>query len=664
MTQGADIIATIILIALAIAIIVYLLHWLYRRSSKEVSFVRTGMFGEKVVISGGAFVLPIIHNITQVGMRTLCIEVKRGGEKALITSDRMRAELLAEFFVRVAPDKKSVSIAAQTLGNRTLDPGHLKELVQGRFVDALSIVAATMTLDEIQENRGKYVKEVNAIAEESIGHTGLELETVSLTGLDQAPIEMFNPSNTFDSQGLTRLTEQIQSRRKKRNDIEQETKIQIENKDLETVQKQLEIEKNREFSKYKQEREIANQKANERTETLKQKAEKEREAEEAEISASEEIEKARISQNQVIEVEKKLTETRLVEEIEKRRKEQNELEQIAALEIRQKNLETEVKILELDKESEYARLEKQRLVDIKRAQEKAEIIKEQSERNRDAEESQIISEEQIKNAKISQQKNVDAYRISAEKETRLLDIEKAKRIKLEEHQKELEIIDKSKAVLKSKAEEESARAKAIEAEEKAKSIKYIEKAEGIKQVEVISASSKAEQDKFATMAAKLRYEIDAAGKKALNTAENLRSDASRRSALRLKLAEKIEDIIRESVKPMANIGDIKIVDVNGLPGFSGGNPAAGNGGSGSSSIAGSGSGRDGNLADSVVNSALRYRAHQPFLDSLLKEIGMAPGEISNIRNILGDYDDPKKDFHMNFDKDPTKTSKGTKGSKK
>ena len=77
MTKGADIIAAIILLALAIAIIVYLLHWLYRRSSKEVSFVRTGMLGEKVVISGGAFVLPIIHNITQVGMRTLSITIKR-----------------------------------------------------------------------------------------------------------------------------------------------------------------------------------------------------------------------------------------------------------------------------------------------------------------------------------------------------------------------------------------------------------------------------------------------------------------------------------------------------------------------------------------------------------------------------------------------------------
>ncbi len=51
---------------------------------------------------------------------------------------------------------------------------------------------------------------------------------------------------------------------------------------------------------------------------------------------------------------------------------------------RQKDLETEVKILNLDKESEFARLEKQRNVDVRRAQEKAVIIKEQSERQNDA----------------------------------------------------------------------------------------------------------------------------------------------------------------------------------------------------------------------------------------------------------------------------------------
>jgi len=569
MTRGADIIAAIILLALAIAIIVYLLHWLYRRSSKEVSFVRTGMLGEKVVISGGAFVLPIIHNITQVGMRTLSINIKRAGDKSLITKDRMRAELVTEFFTKVPPDKKAVATAAQTLGNRTLDPEHLREVVQGRFADALGEVAAKMTLDEIQENRGQFVKEVTKNADASIGHTGLALETVSIISLDQTPIEQFNPANTFDSQGLTQLTEQIESRKKKRNDITQDTKISIENKNLETVQKELEIKKNEEFSRYQQEREIAIQKAKERTETVKNKAEKEREAEEAEIASQEQIEVARISQNQVIEVEKKLTETRLIEEIEKRRKEQNELEKNATYEIRQKDLETEVKILNLDKESEYARLEKQRLVDVKRAQEKTAIIKEQSERQKDAEEAQIISEQDIKNAKIAQQRNLDAHRIESERETRLLDIDKTKRLSIEEHQKNLEVINKSKQVLKSKAEEQATRARAVEAEEKANSAMYVEKAQGIKKVDVITAASKAEQDRFATLAAKLRYEIDAAGKEALNAAENLRSDASRRSALRLKLAEKIEGIIRESVKPMSNIGDIKIVDVNGLPGFSG-----------------------------------------------------------------------------------------------
>ena len=659
MTKGADIIAAIILVALGIAIIVYLLHWLYRRSSKEVSFVRTGMLGEKVVISGGAFVLPIIHNITQVGMRTLSLSIERSGEKSLITKDRMRAELVTEFFTKVPPEEKAVSTAAQTLGNRTLDPEHLKEVVAGRFADALGEVAAKMTLDEIQENRGQFVKEVAKIANESIGHTGLALETVSMISLDQAPIETFNPANTFDSQGLTQLTEQIESRKKKRNDITQDTKISIENKNLETIQKELEIKKNEEFSKYQQEREIAIQKATERTATIKEKAEKEREAEEAEISNQEQIEVAKISQNQVIEVEKKLTETRLVEEIEKRRKEQNELEKNSAFEIRQKDLEIEVKILELDKESEYARLEKQRNVDIKRAQEKATIIKEQSERQRDSEESQIISEQQIKNAKIEQQKNIDSHKIESERVVRLLDIEKVKRLSIEEHQKNLEIINKSKQVLKSKAEEENSRGKAIEAEERANSARYVEKAQGIKRVDVITAASKAEQERHSTMAAKLRYEIDAAGKESLNAAENIRSDASRRSALRLKLADKIESIIRESVKPMANINDIKIIDVNGLPGFSGTSEGSGGGGTGESVGTKDGA-RSGNLADNVVSSALRYRAHQPFLDGLLKEIGMAPGEVSNIRNILGDYENPKKDFHMNFDKDPTKETKDPK----
>lgn len=652
-TSGADIIAVIILIALAIAIIVYLLHWLYRRSSKEIAFVRTGMGGERVVISGGAFVLPIIHNITSVGMKTLCIEVQRNGNKSFITKNRMRAEVTAEFYVRVAPTNDSVSIAAQTLGSRTLEPDSLKELVQGRFVDGLGVVAAKMSLDEIQENRSDYIKKVATHVEEAIKHTGLELETVSLTSLNQAPVSVFDPSNTFDAEGLTQITEFTQSRKKKRNDIEKDTEVSIRNKNLQSIKQTLEIEKEEEFSKYQQKREIEQQRAIENTETIKTKSEKEKESELAEISSQKDIEIARIGKKDFVEMEKSIQETKLIQEIEKRRKEQNEFRKQTEIEIKQRDVDTEKSILELERDVEFSRLEKQRSVDIKLADEKAQTAKEEARKRYESEEAYIMAEEQIKNAKTAQQKNVDSFKIAAEQEIRVLDIEKAKRIEIEEKQKQLEVLEKSKSVLKTKMEEEVARAKAVEAEEKVNSIRDIEQAEKAKALGIIDASKNAEREKLAAMAAKIRYEIEAAGKKALNEAENLRSDASRRSALRLKLAEKIEGIIREWVKPMQNIDSIKVVDVNGLPGFSqgGGSSSAEGAGSEGSGASYGGDSKKGSLADNVVNSALRYRAQQPFLDSLLKEIGMSPGEASNIRNILGDYDDPKKDKHMRFDED-------------
>ena len=91
----------LIVAVIVIAIVVYLVNWLYRRSSKEVSFVRTGLFGEKVVINGGAFVLPIIHDVTPVNMNVLQMAVMRAKDDALITRDRMRVDIDAEFYVRV-----------------------------------------------------------------------------------------------------------------------------------------------------------------------------------------------------------------------------------------------------------------------------------------------------------------------------------------------------------------------------------------------------------------------------------------------------------------------------------------------------------------------------------------------------------------------------------
>ncbi|HAE64748.1 MAG TPA: flotillin, partial [Acinetobacter johnsonii] len=79
----------------ALVIIGIIIARLYRRSSKEISFVRTGFGGEKVILGGGAIVLPVLHEIIPVNMNTLRLEVRRADDQALITRDRMRVDVMA-----------------------------------------------------------------------------------------------------------------------------------------------------------------------------------------------------------------------------------------------------------------------------------------------------------------------------------------------------------------------------------------------------------------------------------------------------------------------------------------------------------------------------------------------------------------------------------------
>jgi len=320
---GADFggfILGLVVVAIVVAIVVLLFHWLYLRSSKERAFVRTGMGGQKVVMNGGAFVLPIVHDVIPVNMNTLRLEVSRGRDKALITRDRMRVDVISEFYVRVQAMAEAIASAAQTLGQRTTQPDALKELLEGKFVDALRTVAAEMTMEELHEKRGEYIRRVRSAVAEDLLQNGLELESASLTQLDQTAMEFFNPSNAFDAEGLTRLTEQIERRKKIRNDIEQDTMIQIRNKNLETEKLSLDIDLDAESARLSQERQIEIARAGQRAELARERAEKQQLAERAEIAAREQIERARLESDRLLETER-IGKEREIEaaEIERRR---------------------------------------------------------------------------------------------------------------------------------------------------------------------------------------------------------------------------------------------------------------------------------------------------------------------------------------------------------
>jgi uncharacterized membrane protein YqiK len=548
--NGADVIAIIILLAIVIAVAAYLLHWLYRRSSKDVSFVRTGLGGEKVVMGGGALVLPIVHDVTEVSMNTLRLEVYRTREKSLITKDRMRIELQVEFYVRVIPNAESVAAAARTLGNRTMNPESLRDLVQGRFVDAMGAVAASMALEQIHEHRADYIRAVKAQVAETLTQNGLELETASLTNLDQADMKLFNPSNAFDAEGLTRLTEEIETRKKKRNDIEQDTMIAI----------------------------------------------------------------------------------------------------------RKKNLEAERLTLEIQRDTEYARLEQEREVAVRRAQQRAEVALEKVERDREVEEAEIRAREEIEKSRIAQDRSVDAERVARELELERLEIQRQKARQLEEQESVIAIAEKSKTQSEAQKIAEDARALMVEAQERVNTVRDVEIAERRKRIELVhatqeaereavkmklkaeaekhAATDRAEADRVEVAALERRYAVEAEGKRQLNDAENLRSDASRRSALHQRLVDNLPAIIRETVKPMEQIESIKILQVDGLPGLSGGGGAASAAAGDGGAPGGDGQRASANLAESVVNSALRYRTQAPFVDTLLNEIGLSAHSI-NVRGLEG-----------------------------
>ena len=545
MTIFAWVILAVIIAIILIAVGIWFVRSFYRRSSKEIAFVRTGLGGQKVIIDGAAFVIPIFHDVTEVYLSTLRLSVTCDKEQALISKDRMRVDVAVDFYIRVRKEVDSVTIAAQTLGRKTGKPDELREMMKGKFVDALRATAAGMTLEMLHEQRGQFIKAVGQAVAESLIKNGFELESASLTDLDQTDMEYFNPSNAFDAEGLTRLTDEIERRKKTRNDIEQDTLIQI----------------------------------------------------------------------------------------------------------RSKNLETDKLGLDIERESEYARLSQEKDLEFRRAWQQAEVARERAERKRDAQVADIISSEQIEKARIASERQLKQDRIEQQRDIEAMEIERRKLIELAEHARTVAVAESSEAETAARAKADEKRAAAISAEEAIFTARERAQADRKKEVELIMTALEVEKDQlrqktriateeavaagraeiaridadaFAlteetrSKAYRIRHQVESEGVRLMAEANNIASPEARASALRLRLVEKLDAIIRESVKPLEKIEGIKVVHLDGLTVPAGGGSPEGEGG----------------LTDRLVSSALRYRAQAPIVDHLLSEIGINISDPSKLAQLL------------------------------
>ena len=289
----------ILAIALA-AIVIALAAWFYERATNEVSFVRTGVGGRKVVIDGGTLAIPYFHEVSRVNMQTIRMEVIRAGEQSLITKDRLRIDVGAEFYASVIPEADAIVRAAQTLGRRTFQPDQLKSLIDGMMVDALRAVAARMTMDELHENRTMFAGEVREALSGTLQRYGLQLDSVSLTALDQTPFHTLDENNAFNAVGMRKLAEVIANSKRERAEIEGENQVSVRRAEVEANRRKLEIELEQRRAEIAQTQEIETLQAQLLTEVARRKADAEREAAEARIAMERAIQSASLTREQAI----------------------------------------------------------------------------------------------------------------------------------------------------------------------------------------------------------------------------------------------------------------------------------------------------------------------------------------------------------------------------
>ena len=258
----AELLITLIFLVIVLIAILYIISiWVYKRAPANMGFIRTGYLGTKVCLGRGAMVLPVFHEVTWVSLETLKLIVSRSRDQAVLTSDKIRIDVVAELYAHVGRSEEDLLAAARSLGERTFDTEKVRNLLEAKIVSAVRSYAATKTLSELHENRDAFAKAVQNSVVESFHANGLTLEEVTIVTLEQSGKEFFDKDNVFDAEGLKVITAITSDARRQVHNTEKRTTVSIRQRELDTQLELLEIEKQEAFARANQDREVANEQA-------------------------------------------------------------------------------------------------------------------------------------------------------------------------------------------------------------------------------------------------------------------------------------------------------------------------------------------------------------------------------------------------------------------
>ncbi len=441
----------------------------YRIPKADIALVRTGGAREKIRITSGLWVNTIIHEIKEVSLNTMRLEVLRETDDSLITNDFNRADVEVVFYIKVDPKEEDILKAAQALGDKSMTPETIRELIEPMLDGALRSVAAESQIQDLLQKRIEFGDKVlDACGSNLKDHNGLTLDTVSIIRVDQTNISMFDPTNRFDAIGIRDITEITADQEREKERIEREKEVAIYQINVDKDLQEYELEQSRAWGESDQQKNIAIYAADRDAETIKFQFEMQESIEVRENEMKLEIERSRISQEegvQLREVEQELAvqtakfaqeqqvEQREIEKnlvVETAQIDQSKVVQLAEI---QQQLTVQLEKISQEQEVEVRDIEKQLMV------EKARIAQEEGVQLRDVERDLVVQtakfaqEQQVQQREIEKNLVVETAQIDQNRQVEVAEIQKVLAVELQriEQEQEVEVRDIEKQLMVEKA---------------------------------------------------------------------------------------------------------------------------------------------------------------------------------------------------------------------
>ncbi|MGH8797586.1 MAG: flotillin domain-containing protein, partial [Caldimonas sp.] len=125
----------------------------------------------------------------------------------------------------------------------------------------IQATAAGLTMDSLHDRRAEFVRTILESVRANLAQSGLQLESVSLTRMDQAAFAALDDNNAFNAVGLRKLAEIIATSKKKRAEIEADADVSVRQTQLEAIKQRLLLSRQEEEAQIGQRLEIEKLKA-------------------------------------------------------------------------------------------------------------------------------------------------------------------------------------------------------------------------------------------------------------------------------------------------------------------------------------------------------------------------------------------------------------------